>query len=153
MIFISHRLKDQKAASLIKDYLAVYNVDSFVSLYAPKRDDQFDVVKWIVNKLNECSHVIALISENTQGSMWVPFELGMAYKANKGIGTFLLNKIEIPEYLEAFPIMNSTDDLDSFIELYFNDRSLSESLHKSIRNASAGGAEKFIENLKVKLGQ
>jgi hypothetical protein len=88
MIFISYRISDEDKAMVLQDYLkSNFNIDSFVSPYYPKVHSSTEIASHIVDKIKKCTHVIALFTGNTMGLMWIPFEMGAAYQANKGIGT------------------------------------------------------------------
>lgn len=156
MIFISHRHVDTNAAVLISQILKDKGIQSWVDVLDPAKSNA-DITKHIISNLNKCSHVIVLFSVNTTGSMWVPFELGAAYKGEKGIGT-LLDNVTIPAYLEAFPRMKNSQDLGSFATEYLQDQKLSKSRtindsYNSSQGAATGSADSFIQRMKSRLGQ
>lgn len=154
MIFISHRSLDESKAIEIEEYLnAAHGIESFRAPYSVNKDDKTDIAKWVIGKLNECSHVIALFSVNTVGSMWVPFELGAAYQAKKGIGTFIYGSPDIPSYLKTFPRMYDEEDLDKYAYLYLEDRRISKSMREAYVMNSVAGPDSFIRTLKKSLGQ
>jgi len=75
-------------------------------------DGTTNITEHIVEKLRNATHLLVIFSEETKKSMWVPFELGVSYERNHGIGVLLwaddsMNKSELPEYLDAFPLMKS----------------------------------------------
>lgn len=157
MVFISHRQVDKDAAVLLSQILKDKGVQSWVDVLDPPKNN-IDITKHIMSNLNRCSHVIVLFTFNTAGSMWVPFELGAAYKGEKGIATYLLNNVETPGYLDAFPRMKNSQDLNSFAAEYLQDqkitksRSINESYNLS-QSATAGTADAFIQRMKSRLGQ
>ena len=116
-VFISHKKEDKPKALWMQSYLRSKGIDSFLDITDRKPLGYRTVTEWIVANLRESTHLIVIISENTKGSMWVPFELGVGYERNEGIGTFLNGSVyNLPDYLWEFPIMKTTYDLDSFIE-------------------------------------
>lgn len=49
-------------------------------------------------------------------SMWIPFELGVGYERNEGVGILLNGYVaNLPEYLDEFPVIKSINYLDQFI--------------------------------------
>lgn len=159
MIFISHRRADENSAKQMANYLKSKNVDSYLDVLDPTAKSALDITKHIMSNLGKCSHVIVIFSKNTEGSMWVPFELGAAYKSDKGIGTYLIEVVSIPEYLNTFPRMKTSSDVDKFIDEYKKDHVLTKSARFDDRTivlneaSNSGRAERFITRLKSSLGQ
>lgn len=159
MIFISHRRADELPAKQMAAYLKAKNVESYLDVLDPSTKSAFDITKHIMSNLSKCSHVIVIFSKNTEGSMWVPFELGAAYKSEKGIGTYLSETVSTPEYLNTFPKMKTSSDIDKFIDEYKQDQALTKSARFDDRTivlneaSSSGKAERFITRLKSRLGQ
>jgi len=159
MIFISHRKADETKAKEMADILRTKGVRSYLDVLDPSAKTALDITKHIMKNLGECSHVIVIFSKNTEGSMWVPFELGAAYKSDKGIGTYLADNVPIPEYLNTFPRMKNSTDVEKFVEEYKQDQALAKSDSYSERSVALGSApetgraERFITRLKSRLGQ
>jgi hypothetical protein len=162
MIFISHKEKDADKAHGLSKYLTAQNVENYVDVL----DDQIssgDITLNIVDKLRKASHLIVIYSEHTEKSMWVPFELGVAYERNNGIGVALWPdkedaKIDTPEYLDEFPLMKTKSDIDKYIAVYTSDMQVvgMESLNES-RNFSKSAttetnyAKSFIDRVKSEI--
>lgn len=157
MIFISHRQSDTDKAKQLHTLLKTHSVESYLDVidgtttYAP------DITKHIISSLKKCTHLIVIFSDNTLGSMWVPFELGAAYIAGKGIGTMLYTNASTPEYLNTFPKMKNNIDLDKYLEVYKSDQRLTKSRFDNSVNLSesvrVNEADSFIQRVKGKLGQ
>lgn len=115
-VFISHKKEDEPQARWLQSYLLSKGIDSFLDATDRGPSGYRTVTEWIVANLRKSTHIIAIISEKTKGSMWVPFELGVGYERNEGIGTFLNGPVyNLPEYLLEFPIMKTSHDLDLFV--------------------------------------
>lgn len=157
MIFISHRKADEFEAKKMAELLRAKNVNYYLDVLDSATKTASDITKHIMTNLNRCTHVIVIFSRNTAGSMWVPFELGAAYKSEKGIGTYLADLVSTPEYLDAFPKMKTGSDIDKFVEEYKKDQVVTKSYDErsAVFNESAGTgrAERFITRLKSRLGQ
>ena len=89
------------------------------------------MVERIVENLRNSTHLLVIFSEYTINSMWVPFELGVSYEREQGIGVLIWpDKInltyELPEYLNEFPKLSCNkyndydkcdpSDLDEYLE-------------------------------------
>lgn len=154
MIFISHRQIDQGMAVKIAEYLKGRGVPHWVDVLDPATRGSIDITKHIVATIDKCSHLIVVFSVNTAGSMWVPFELGAAYKAGKGIGTYMMDGASTPEYLNAFPRMKSGTDLDHYIAEYQSDQRMVKSLNeRNVRFDGTSSADSFISRMKGRLRQ
>lgn len=156
MIFISHQNRDSAMAKRVSDYITGKGVQCYLDVLDPLSRTATDITKHIILNLNKSSHVIAVFSTNTAHSMWVPFELGYAYNAQKGIGTYNLDNCAIPEYLTAFPVMKDSNGLDLFIKRYNLNSMIAKSRNESLTKlSSAAGitSESFIRELKADLGQ
>jgi len=155
MIFISHKREDKDKAVEIHLYLKRKGVNSYIDVLDPNISYE-NVTERIVEQLRNATHLIVVFSEHTKGSMWVPFELGVAYERNNGIGIYLwpdsaYSSIQLPEYLDEFPIMETQDDLNKYIELYQKSRIIMES-REFVKSASIENyAQRFIDELKSKL--
>ena len=122
-VFISHRTQDDERARKIYLYL---RYDQGIECYI----DDFDEVAGIAQKTNRitdrilerleyCTHLLALVAENTEGSWWVPFEIGVARRAPRVISTFTnLYGSDLPEYLREWPILRSDNALDEYAKIY-----------------------------------
>ncbi len=156
MIFISHRKIDEDKALAINKFLMENNVKSYIDVLDPSLQAPIDITQRIVEQLRISSHVIVVFSNNTKGSLWVPFELGAAYESDKGIGVFLFDKPELPLYLDAFPILRDKNDLLLYIEEYKKDyqrlKKANDYLTESQMIRSSRSSYDFINSLKGKLG-
>ncbi len=155
MIFISHKKEDKDKALKIYSYLKQRGVDSYIDVLDPYISYE-NVTERIIEQLRNATHLIVVFSEYTKNSMWVPFELGVAYERNNGIGIYLwpdsaYSLIQLPEYLDEFPIMKTKNDLDKYIELYRKSIIAMES-REFVKSASIENyAQRFIDELKSKL--
>jgi len=112
-IFISHKKEDEEKAKEVEKYIKQdYDFKTYLDVLDNEIDSTTNITEHIVEKLRDATHLLVIFSEETKKSMWVPFELGVSYERNHGIGVLLwanalMDKNELPEYLNAFPIMNS----------------------------------------------
>lgn len=165
MVFISHRQADSTLSMQIRDYLARWGVRSYLDVVDQRIRSPKGLTEHIIEQLRGCSHIIAVFSENTKGSYWVPFELGAAYERDLNIATYVFhprvgNRLELPEYLQAFPVMDNIIHLDLFAKKYKNSDLVSRNgilLEKSRSEKMASEARRsadvFIDEMKVILGQ
>jgi hypothetical protein len=57
---------------------------------------------------------MAVVSTNTKGSWWVPWEIGIATEKDYPIATYAGDNITLPEYLKKWPYLATFSDLDTY---------------------------------------
>lgn len=157
-VFISHRKDDSLIALSINKFLEKEGVRSYVDELDETLQTATNITQVIMERIQECSHMIAVVSLNTQGSWWVPFEIGVASRAERRISSYKINIVVLPEFLKIWPIMTNADHLKQFVYLYKNDKVvLSESYdyYERLKASSAyiQTAEDFHKKLKASTGQ
>ena len=119
-VFISHQKKDSDVAGKIADYLLDAGIDVYFDQYdsSINRSDPKSVVNAIRTGIENSSHMIVLFSPNTFGSMWVPWEIGYAYRSQIALNVLKLkgvSKYELPDYLKVVKIILDIYDLNVLI--------------------------------------
>ncbi len=105
----------------------------------------------------ECTHLIAVVSESTARSWWVPFEIGEATISYRRIASYRTGYSQLPEYLSKWPQMSSISHLDMFIQSYLSEgksstRHMFESAGNIIKTKmNQSDAESFHRSLKSKI--
>jgi len=175
-IFISHKKEDSNKALELEKYIKSkypsYKV--YVDELDNKINSYDNVTDRIVYQLRKSNHLLVIFSEHTQKSMWVPFELGIAYERDQGIGVFIwednyLDLNNLPEYLDEFPILKcdkndkdecTTKDLDKYLkQIKSKSQQINESdsitygneQFESTASVQKSYAKEFINELKSKL--
>lgn len=160
-VFISHRTVDDPIAKQV--YNRLTNVHG-ITCYLDDIDREAGVANasnritaLIVRRLNECTNLLALVTPNTKGSWWVPFEVGVARQAPRMISTFTnLVQSELPQFLTEWPVLRGDTAVDTFAKYYKQQASLAKrSLVEKTASASEGVAsvDSFHRQLKNALGQ
>lgn len=123
-IFISHRQADSKSAEAIAQYILL-NTDNNVyidtmdyDLNNPgKQKDPKDVVTAIDSALAFSTHLLGVISDNTRGSWWVPYEFGGTRLQNKPTAFTLLSGVEeLPEYMQVSQLIKDVHELNHWVK-------------------------------------
>lgn len=167
-IFISHKKEDEEKAIELSDYIEEkFGFSTYVDVLDDKIREYENVTERIVSQLRDSTHLLVVFSEHTKKSMWVPFELGVAYEREEGIGVYIypddpyrFTYYDLPEYLEEFPKMESYSGLNKYLNLIKekpNKQKLlleaKESLGFTKRASEINYAQEFINELKKRLGQ
>lgn len=156
-VFISYRHTDRVAAMEINRLLQSSNITTYLDVMDAESRTTDDITTVIGEHITACTHLIALVSNDTALSWWVPFEIGEATITERRIATYQIGSSELPIYLDKWPIMKKPDDIKLFIAEYKAD-SLAYSAERSMGmedffgSASAGrNADSFHANLKRKI--
>lgn len=154
-VFISYQRIDEAKARSIRDQLSAFAINSYLDVMDPALRSAESVTKRILEALESCTHLMAVLSQTTRLSWWVPFEIGVATRSERRITSYRRDTSELPEFLKIWPVMDYDSQLADFARRYFEDSAhteksyrFSESYSKPIRSAGA-----FHAALKRDLGQ
>ena len=160
-VFISHRTADDAVAQQVASRLKYRHG---ITVYIDDIDQQVSrargtpaITALLVRRVNECTNLLAIVTQNTQGSWWVPFEIGIARQAPRVITSFT-NQADasLPEYLLEWPRLRGDTAVDTFARLYKQQQKLlTEQVMEKRASASAqlSYVDQFHANLKAALGQ
>lgn len=119
-VFISHQKKDSDVAKTVAEYL----LDAGIDIYFDQLDKSIDrsdpqfVVTAIRRGIENSSHMLVIFSQNTFGSMWVPWEIGYAYNSPVNLNVLRLKgvtKEQLPDYLKVVKMVMSIYQLNDLI--------------------------------------
>ena len=88
-VFISHKSEDIDTAKNIAELLQNAGLDVYLDVndnglqQATRKNDAEAIVKCIEKALACSTHILILVTENTEKSWWVPYETGYAKKSKK----------------------------------------------------------------------
>jgi len=158
-IFISHKEEDKLDAEQVAEYLKTHS--NGVSCYLDVLDSGLlshegdDLGEYFRKKLGECTHLMAVVSEDTKSSWWVPFEIGIATEKQYPISTFAIQDTNLPSYLKKWPYLRDESDLDKYIHVALSTQPhiLTEGLEKATVSEKGSYTRTFHKDLKKALRQ
>lgn len=136
-VFISHQQKDAVEAKMVYDTLRRSGVDAYLDLLdSSLMKDGQRLTEHIMSQITESTDVIAVVSDNTKESWWVPFEIGVATDKPRPIATYICGPVLLPEYLDFWPQLRTQSDIVKYVQkrrsytyaAFDNTRMLSESV-------------------------
>lgn len=160
-IFISHISIDEEYAKKIAEILDKHGLE----YYLDKEDRLLDgedfhgMPDHLREKINECNHIIVLVSDFTVKSWWVPWEIGIATEKGLRIATYILQNYshyELPSFLKNWPILKKIEDIDTYADEAINMplnimEAGTENLNDLEKRRSS--AHEFHQKLKERLNQ
>lgn len=117
-VFISHKQEDEIPANYVCHHLKKLGVDAYLDILEGELlFDGEELTKHIRKRLNDCTDILVIMSKNTKESWWVPFEIGMAAQKDFPIVSYLINDVELPDYLSYWPVLRKTTDLMKYVDV------------------------------------
>lgn len=117
-VFISHKGEDIRVAELVGESLQRSGLSGYLDRWDPAVEgDSLELEDYLRSIIRETKTILAIVTENTPLSWWVPFEIGVARETHSQIATFLevdrfsAARVELPSYLKKWPILASTTSL------------------------------------------
>lgn len=156
-VFISHKDVDSAQALLLKKEFQSLGVDAYLDvLDSSIKNGGKSLTEHIKNQLNNCTDIIVLMSESTNESWWVPFEIGMSAQIDMPTATFMKENIVLPSYLSYWPRLRKIEDVAKYVLVRKKTRQfLKESdknfIYKDTRIRRNIETPIFYENLKKEL--
>ena len=156
-VFVSYQRVDVQKATEISIGLTALGITTYLDLMDPVLRTTSDITKQILFQLGRCTHLMAVISNSTRASWWVPFEIGAATHNETRITSYRRDDTQLPQFLANWPYITRDAELVEFARQYFSDnahgeknfsRFSAESTAKSVRSA-----DQFHRTLKNRLGQ
>ena len=154
-IFISHKNTDQYIARRVLDVLKSQGVDAYLDLLDNTIVYKGELLtKHIKSKINECTDILVVMSEETRYSWWVPFEIGMATQKDLPTVSYLQSGVELPDYLAYWPRLRNETDLLQYVvtRRYVQQQTIiGRSLEHSSFSNTISETERFYTELKQRL--
>ena len=117
-VLISHKKEDSLYAESACNKLKNLGVDAYLDLLEGNLSlEGKELTEHIKENLNSCTDILVVMSKKTKDSWWVPFEIGMAAQKDFPIVNYLINNIDLPEYLEYWPSLKQESDLKKYVEI------------------------------------
>ncbi|MBV7478107.1 toll/interleukin-1 receptor domain-containing protein [Pseudomonas sp. PDM31] len=157
-VFISYRHMDRAHAININNRLMQANIKTYLDVLDPESQTTDDITGVITRNISECTHLLAVVSDKTALSWWVPFEIGEATITNRRICSFKTGPAELPLYLDKWPKLTHEKDIEFFIDAYRSEAILKRSMSlesingsESMRSANRSNADRFHSDLKSRI--
>jgi hypothetical protein len=156
-IFISHRTADDQLANQIFLRLEQHGIKCYIDDLDKElfqRRGTAEITPFLIGKLKQCDTLLAIVTEHTQCSWWVPFEIGTAREMPRIITSYTslgLDDYALPEYLLEWPRLHNQQEIDTFARMYKKkSQNLYEGIDFSVNN---NGVRQFESSVMTALNQ
>ncbi len=116
-VFISHKKEDADKAREIASRLHMFHsIDSYLDVIDPLigRFEGPELAEHVLQQMETCDSLLAVVSRNTASSQWVPWEIGIATEKGFPLATFADGVTLLPEFLQKWPYLTSNAELDKY---------------------------------------
>lgn len=111
-VFVSHKSNDTHAALDIARRIQHSGLSAWVDELDPNiRGDGPMLDDYIERVLSRTFSLLALVTDVTHESWWVPFEIGMAFELRRYLSSFAKRAVSLPSFLEKHPRLASHSDV------------------------------------------
>ncbi|CAN7725637.1 toll/interleukin-1 receptor domain-containing protein [Mesorhizobium amorphae] len=156
-VFLSHQSADTLIAGQIAARLKrMHGIDSYLDVIDPyinRRGE--DLAAHIRQEMGNCTQLLAVISDSTRSSQWVPWEIGVATEKDFPLATYASSGASTPEFLRKWPYLRSEADLDRYATASKSARSTLVQKREYLTESAARrtSTEEFFKTLRGSLGQ
>jgi hypothetical protein len=156
LTFISHKLEDAPVAVGVQRRLKDHHgIDCYLDVLDDTKKNGPELTDYLKAKLRECNNLLAIISDKTKGSWWVPWEIGVASEREYPLATVALGGVSVPEYLRKWPYLQNERELDLYAQTAKEtlgrlvEARFAEAPHSTRKSAATG----FFSTLSSRLGR
>ena len=114
-VFISHKNTDQRLAESVASRVRSNSLEVYLdSIDTTLLRGNADLADQLLERLDECQQLIAVLSSETAKSWWVPWEIGVGSEKGFRMASYTRSNVYVPEYLERWPTLHSNEDIDLY---------------------------------------
>ena len=131
-VFISHKGDDLAIAERTGDLLSSRGVSGYLDHWDPSvGGDSADLEVYLRDIIRDTPNILAVVTQNTPESWWVPFEIGVARETDSQVATYLpldvsdvesIGRILLPTYLKTWPILVTEAELMTWADAFVKSR-------------------------------
>ena len=111
-VFVSHKSDDIRQALDLARVIQSEGLSSWVDVLDPNvTGDGSMLDDYIEHVLSRTFSLLALVTDVTHESWWVPFEIGLAFELRRYLSSFAKRNVQLPSFLEKHPRLAAHQDL------------------------------------------
>ena len=109
-VFVSHKSDDTDEACKLAEAISSYGLSAWVDVEDPNiTGDGPGMACYIEDRIKNSRALMVVATGVTRESMWVPFEIGMAFTRRKLLASYTpRGSVDLPSFLGQFPVISPT---------------------------------------------
>ena len=116
-VFVSHTTEDDDLAEEVARCIESFGLTAWVdSDFFDAEQDGPEMASKIQAVIDRSYCLLAVVTNATSESWWVPFEIGVAWDRNKYLSTYGDPRVKLPSFLAAWPRVVDHQELHSWCE-------------------------------------
>lgn len=129
-VFISHKHSDADIALRVSRRVEAKGLSTYLDAVDPALGkDGPQLADYLLERMDECQQLIAVVSSATVLSWWVPWEIGVGSEKGFRMASFLEESVDLPTYLGKWPRLRTMREIDTYC-------ALSKTVNAEIQNAT-----------------
>ena len=117
-VFVSHRRTDSELATHVANQVKRSGLDTYLDVIDDALlKDGPQLAERLLTRMARCQQLIAVVSAETSGSWWVPWEIGVGSEKGFRMASYSLQVVDLPSYLEKWPSLHSDNDIATYCQL------------------------------------
>ncbi len=103
-VFLSHKSNDVDEAVKLAERIRSHGLSAWVDELDPNVTGDYPTLdEYIESVLSRTFSLLALVTDVTHESWWVPFEIGLAFELRRYLSSFVAGGVNLPSFLEKHP--------------------------------------------------
>lgn len=154
-VVISYRHQQRLDAFILNERLKLEGIVTYLDLFDCDTGQTTDDISGLIRQnVSNCTHLIAVLSQENAENWWLPFQLGAATLKNRRVSLLQCGESPLPSYLEKWPIMSLREHIDLFVLAYHDEQTFKRSFTKvgpDAETTNQVNADFFHADLKAKI--
>ena len=114
-VFVSHTTDDDNLADSVANCIRGCGLTAWVDFdYLAPHDDGPGMASKIKRVIGRSYCLLAIVTNATNASWWVPFEIGVASEKDRFLSTYGNPRLRLPSFLSAWPRVKDQTELRSW---------------------------------------
>ena len=116
-VFVSHKSDDIDEALSVAKCIRSFDLTAWVDVLDPNiGGDALDLDNYIERVMFRSFSLMAVVTDVTHQSWWVPFEIGIAFELRRYLASYTERLTELPSFLEKRPRITNHIKLHEWCE-------------------------------------
>lgn len=159
-VFISHKNTDAALAEIVALRVRANGLETYLDTIDDALvKDGPDLADLLLARMGQCHQLIAVVSDQTKDSWWVPWEIGVGAEKSFRMASYSRSYVSLPSYLKKWPELHSEQDIDLYCKF---SKAAEAEISLSMRNVitetartriTKNGAQDFHRSLMSRLSR